>query len=255
MWNFPRAIGAIDGKHVVIQNPEKAGSEFFNYKRTFSIVLLGIVNAEYNFIYVHVGTQGRISDGGVFKATQFAQALENNQLNFPPQSPLPGRETPVPNVFVADDAFPLAIRIIKPYGGHQLTGSKERIYNYRLSRARRIVENAFGILSSVFRVYRKPLLLEPDKAVMIILASLCLYNFLRRNKESQRRFTPIGVIDFEDVQTGDIRFGSWRNDISEGLTNLRINQRNASQVATSIRNEFAEYFISSAGQVHWQWNK
>lgn len=69
----------------------------------------------------------------------------------------------LPHVFVADDAFPLCPNIKKPYSGHQQKGSSKSIYNYRPSRARRIVKNVFGILCSVFRVLRKPMLLQPEK--------------------------------------------------------------------------------------------
>ncbi|KAH9632488.1 hypothetical protein HF086_017036 [Spodoptera exigua] len=70
-----------------------------------------------------------------------------------------------------DKAFALNDYTLKPYGGTPERGSMERIFNYRLSRARRVVENAFGILSSVFRVLRKPLLLEPEKATKVVLTT------------------------------------------------------------------------------------
>lgn len=142
--------------------PPHSGSVYFNYKGTHSIVLMGIADAEYRLIYADVGCNGRLSEGGVFRKSTFAEALVRNQLNIPDPKPLPGRDAPLPYVLVGDDAFALNKNLLKPYSGRSLT-ELNRIFNYRLSRARRIIENVFGIMSARFRVLRTPINLDAEK--------------------------------------------------------------------------------------------
>ena len=72
----------MEGRHILIEASAYSGSEFFNYKGTLSIVLSGVVDATYKFLYVNVGCQGRISDGDVFRSTAFHKLLEDCSLKF-----------------------------------------------------------------------------------------------------------------------------------------------------------------------------
>lgn len=69
------AEDAIDGKHIHIVQPPNSGAQYYNYKGYYSIVLMAIVNSNYEFIYVNVGKYGRLSDGGIIECTEFYRRL------------------------------------------------------------------------------------------------------------------------------------------------------------------------------------
>ena len=124
---FSSLPGHNEEKHVVLQCPANNESSFFNYKGTFIIVLLAVLDANYLFGYAHVGMQGRMSYGGVFLYTSFYNALSNGLLNLTELSVLPGSEMSSPYVLVADDAFPLTSYLTKPYAGGFTSGRLQRV--------------------------------------------------------------------------------------------------------------------------------
>ncbi|XP_046145946.1 uncharacterized protein LOC123989267 [Osmia bicornis bicornis] len=255
-WNFPHCIGAMDGKHVEIVAPENSGSLFYNYKRTFSVVLLVVIDSNYNIIYADVGCQGRISDGGVFHHAILSKKLEKKELALPRAVPLMGRTKPTPFVLVADDAFPLSTNLMKAFPGHHDKCSPERIYNYRLCRARRIVENVFGILSSKFRVFLKPIALSPKKVEIVTLTCIYLHNFLRRNSIARNYYSPPGTFDRDNLENDTILAGSWRAEMENrnNFIDLQHIARRAHNQAHEIRKEFMQYFMTPIGSVPWQNN-
>lgn len=252
-WNFPNCVGSIDGKHVHLVAPPESGSMFYNYKGRFSIVLLAIVDFDYNFIYADVGCQGWISDGGVFKFTSFCEKLENDQLNLPKPRPLAEGRSPVPYGLIADDAFALSNNIMKPYKGCLDSLTPERIYNYRVSRARRMVENVFGILAAKFRVFLTTIALHPDKVESVTLACVYLHNFFRRDSKSRSNYNPPGSFDNEDIEGRVVILGSWRADIDEEMLGLQVLPRKPLNAASKIREEFRDFFNSTEGAVPWQY--
>lgn len=232
-WNFPNCLGAVDGKHIAISPPPGSGSYYFNYKGFNSMVLLAIANADYELIYVNFGTNGRVSDGGVIEKTDFYNKLLNNDLNLPKPNEING----LPYVFISDEAFALRPDFLKPYNVRVLDDQR-RIYNYRLSRARRVVENVFGILVSRFGVLRSEINLNPENIDSVVLACCVLHNYLRKN--ASQSYCPPELLDEELRESGPNVA-----DIAPGLG------RNPTEEAKVVRDKFMEYF-NTDGQVPWQ---
>lgn len=146
-WQFPNCIGTIDEKHIYIQSPAKSGSAYHNYTSRFSVLLMSVVDANFKFIYVNVGIQGRVSDGGIFGQLVLRAVMNRCLLNILPLKQLPGTNITVPYAFVEDEAFPLRTDLVKPNPYGNLYHG-QRIVNYQLLRARHTVQKAFGILAN-----------------------------------------------------------------------------------------------------------
>ena len=95
-----------------------------------------------------MGDAGRHSDGGIFSNSSFGKTLDTGSLAIPDPQPLPSTTQPaVIFVFVGDEAFSLKPNFLRPYPGKNLHESLA-VFNYRLSMARHIIENSFGILAA-----------------------------------------------------------------------------------------------------------
>ena len=242
-WDFPNCIGALDGKHVILQAPPKSGSLFFNYKGSFSINLMALVDHDYRLTYIDIGQYGSNSDRAVFKDSEFGTAFMNDQLDVPdpihfPNFPASG---PVRYCFVADEAFPLRCDLMRPFPRETACLSQdELVFNYRLSRARRIVENAFGILVQRWRIFSRKLNLLPDNVDSIIKACVVLNNFLRGRKdlnELSQQLNPDNVPFLWD---------------DGAILDLDRRGYKSSTAAKAIRNIYKNFFRRPEGQVTWQ---
>lgn len=247
-WNYPCCLGALDGKHVSVRQPPNSGSTFYNYKQFFSVVLMALVDANYRFIYVDVGATGRSGDAGIFDRSTLNAGMSSKTLGFPSPVMLGNTEERCSYHVIGDDAFPLREELMKPFPFRNLS-REQRIFNYRLSRARRVVENAFGILSSRFRVFLSTICLEADKVEKVILAAICLHNFLIDTHP-----LPQNLVDHEDDQH-HVTHGSWRQDGESSLQDTApTTARNHSVLAKRQRDRLMAYFNSQDGSVPWQDN-
>ncbi|XP_018315065.1 putative nuclease HARBI1 isoform X2 [Mycetomoellerius zeteki] len=249
LWDFPHCIGAIDGKHC----PDNAGSNFYNYKNSHSIVLLAICDANYIFRFVDIGAYGRRSDGGIFRESQLGQHLEAGQMNIPQPDSFYRGGPLLPYCIVGDEAFPLKSYLLRPFSGKDNLSAEQCIYNYRLSRARRVIENCFGILVSQWRIYRKSIISSVETTMKIVQATICLHNWLRKSNIEQTNNILPGMLDRETTEDDYIR-GSWRTVMEDGCAFMNISRcstNTSARDAMLIRDEFCKYF-NDEGSVAWQ---
>ncbi|XP_046674805.1 uncharacterized protein LOC124363592 [Homalodisca vitripennis] len=194
-WNFPNYVGAIDGKHVPIVPPPGSASFFFNYQKFHSQVLLGVADYDYKLIYFSFGVNGRVSDGDVLSYCDLYEKMAKKTLGLPQPSVADG--TLLPYVFIGDEEFELRENLMKPFNASVLNYER-RICNYRFSRARRIIENVYGILVARFGVLQKPITLRIDRISDVVLACFALHNFLRAT--SPNKYTPSDCLDEESEE-------------------------------------------------------
>ncbi len=229
---FPHCLGAVDGKHIRIIKPCDSGSLFWNYKDFYSMVLLAVADSEYRFVFVNIGAYGKDCDSSLFKETQLWRDIANNDLPIPKPKPLsesiPGC---TPYVFVGDEGFGIHMNLMRPYSG-KIMDQQKRVFNYRLSRARRYVECSFGILSNKWRVFHRPLNVSVELSMKIVQACCVLHNFVRERDG----------YNFEDTLT------------IEGFNAVPYMEgERGNKSGNDIRKAFAEYFMTQEGSVAWQW--
>ena len=168
------------------EQPNNGGLHFHNYKHTHSIILLAIAGPEYECLYTDVGSTSRVN--GMLNKCSLLQAIDDRSVKLPEDDYLTN-DCKLPYVFLGDDAFALKEFMKKPYPQQNLTADK-RIYNYRHSRARRILENLLGILTNRWRIYFTIINLEPKIVKDTVLTTLILHNMLFRSPDLLNSYRP-----------------------------------------------------------------
>ena len=203
--------------------------------------MLALVDGQYKFRWVDVGTEGSCSDGQIFNASQLKRRIEDGRIGFPDPAPITQGGPDVPYFILADDAFALKTWLMKPYGRRMLT-REERIANYRISRGRRVVENVFGILVSRFRVMRTTIELSPATVREVVFTCVVLHNILRSQYQGQPGGQQPGEDDDDDVPDDCGLIGGAAGGGQD---------RNPAREAKRQRDYLKDYF-NNEGAVAWQ---
>ena len=181
-WQWPNCVGAIDGKHVRIEDHPGAGSLNFNYKQYHSLLLIAMVDADYRLVMVDIGANGRAGDARVWNTMRFNEMWAINRFPIPPPACLPGSTTTMRHFLIGDGGFPLMDGVMVPYTYTRLGQASDDSYkkfNKALSRARQCVECTFALLHARFGIIRKALDCDEANAPKIIKAMCSLHNFIQ----------------------------------------------------------------------------
>lgn len=170
---FPIVLAQLTG-NMYLYNVLAVQAQKILIIKTCTAVLKAVSDANLKFTYVSIGSAGRESDGGIFQNLDFGLAVTNGTLPLPPPNVLPGTNISLPAVFVGDAAFPLSQNLMRLYAATDLNPTT--IFNYRLSRARRIVENAFGVLANKWRILRGAIIASPFLVDNIVKSCVVLHN-------------------------------------------------------------------------------
>ena len=176
-WGFPQCVGAVDGSHIPIITPTEFHTDYFNRKGWHSVILQGVVDPCYRFWDINVGWPGSVHDARVFTNTDLYKDGEKGVLF--PNSKVSYHGVDVPLMIIGDPAYPLLPWLMKPYSDTGRLTREQLNFNYQLSRARNVVENAYGRLKGRWRC----LMMRNDSSiddVCIQIAACCtLHNICK----------------------------------------------------------------------------
>jgi hypothetical protein len=168
-------------------------------------------------------------------------------LKIPKPSNVKGRR--LSYIFVGDVSFSLRKDFLKPYNVKQLTRERT-IFSCLLSRARRIIENVFGILVARFCIFKTHINIQLDTIKDIVIPSSALHNFIRRI--ARDTYTPSEYFDIEDLENGTVTAGL-RSHPSSMATLKSGNNRNHQLTGKKVRSPYVEYF-NIEWKVSWEGN-
>ncbi|XP_064088597.1 uncharacterized protein LOC135202984 [Macrobrachium nipponense] len=165
---------------------------------------MSLSDAKNRFLFIDVGAGGA-GDGGTWQKCNLARAITNNRAGLPQDRNLPNDDEPIPFHIVADDAFSLNPWLMKPYSCESQDPTK-RLYSFRLSCARCVVENAFGLLQMGWRVFGTTMQQDVEVCNKITLCTCVMHNL------ALQRYSCAGTnIDHED-QHHNVIPGTWRQE-------------------------------------------
>ena len=182
-WGFPQRAGAIDGSHIPISAPELNHTDYYSRKGWYSMVVQAVVDHEYIFRDICVGWPGSVHDARIFANSKiFRRITQDRLLADGGTRTILGCQVPI--CIIGDSAYPIQTWLMKPFSDCSSQTVQQKCFNYRLSRARIVVENAFGRLKARWRRLLKRNDMVTEHIPAVITACCILHNLCEIHGES-----------------------------------------------------------------------
>ena len=222
-WGFPHCAGAVDGTHIPIIAPTTDHCDYFNRKGWHSLIMQAVVDDRYMFIDINIGWPGSVHDARVLANSRLYQRAEGGSCFPLKKRDINGVETTP--VIIGDAAYPLLNWLLKPYRETTSSTDEEKHFNYRLSRARMVVENAFGRLKGRFRILMKRNDCDIETTLTMVAACVVLHNICE--------------------MSGDAYDEEWSTDVDTSLNDDNGRQGPLGQTPASlVRDAFKTHLVN-----------
>ncbi|BET03398.1 Hypothetical protein NTJ_16216 [Nesidiocoris tenuis] len=177
---FPHCVGAIGAKYIRIKTPWGPEKDFFKFKKSFCIALIGVVDHNHQFSFIDVGGNREETEGNLLKATEFGDKIYSYNLDLPLAQPL--RSDPngaaLPFIFV-NEVFPESGHILRPYSRTSNYQSQaSAIFNEKFAKAMEVANETFAILTERWRIFENPFTGSGQLVNVAIKACCALHNYV-----------------------------------------------------------------------------
>ena len=102
-WGVPQCFGSVDGCHISICASSEKNTEYYNWKGWYSMIVQGLVNANYCFLDVCIGWPGSVHDARVFAHSNLYKKVTHKQLV--PNNSVTISGVQVPLYIIGDSAY------------------------------------------------------------------------------------------------------------------------------------------------------
>ncbi|XP_033104551.1 protein ANTAGONIST OF LIKE HETEROCHROMATIN PROTEIN 1-like [Anneissia japonica] len=199
---FPQCAGAIDGSLIPIKVPHFSSSDYYNCKGSYSVIIQAVVDHKLKFTDTNVGWPGKVHDAMVFRNSSLFERGESGRLF--PRSTVQMGGTDVPIFIIGDPAYTLLPWLMKRFSQRGNVDRRHLVFNYKLSKARMVVEQAFGNLKGRWRILMRRNDSHISKILMIVNTCCVLHNFCIEQNDDYDVILNQFPEDIEDEVAQDI---------------------------------------------------